>query len=377
MLAKAKRILIITNITYDLFSMRKELVESLLDHGYQIFISAILGENTNDFSEMGCNLINAPLNRRGVNPISDFRLACHYLKILRTVKPDTVLTFTIKPNVYGGVACGLRGVPYISNVTGLGTAVTNGGLTGKIAILLYRMGLRKSASVFFQNYFNLEYMLGKKVVKGKYRVIPGSGVNLDYHVLTEYPNETEGTRFLFIGRIMRDKGINELLEAAKYVKKSYPKTQFDLIGRLEVGFQSEIADDHNAGLIHFHGAQNDVRKFLQECNALVLPSYHEGLSNVLLEAASTGRPVIASNIPGCMDAFDEGVSGLGFEVKNAKDLAEKLIQFIEMPHESKRQMGLAGRVKMESEFNRSIICEHYLNEIEQTITTEEHSDVSI
>ncbi|HOA82196.1 MAG TPA: glycosyltransferase, partial [Defluviitaleaceae bacterium] len=203
---------------------------------------------------------------------------------------------------------------------------------------------------------------------GKTRLTPGSGVNLKYHCFEEYPDSDNIIKFLFIGRIMKDKGIDELLEAAQKVKCMYPNVQFDLVGYCEENYTKRLSDFENRGIIKYHGQQDDVHSFIKGAHAIIHPSYHEGMANVLLEAASTGRPVLASNIPGCRETFDEGVTGYGFEVRNTSALVNTIEKFIKLPYEDKKQMGIAGRVKVEHEFDRQIVVDCYMEEIGEILS---------
>ena len=360
-----KKVLILSNVTYDLYSMRREVVQALLDKGFEIIISAIQGQNTDDFENMGCRMITSPIDRRGMNPIADLKLISHYIKIINRNKPDIVLTYTIKPNVYGGIACSILDTPYLSNITGLGSAVQNGGIIRKISTMLYRIGLRKSSCVFLQNKENADFAIRNRIAIGKCRIIPGSGVNLKQHKFEEYPGPNEAIEFVFIGRIMKEKGIAELFYAAEKIISKYPQIKFNLIGGVEEEYQDKLERCKNQGGIFYYGRQDDVHSFIKNNHAIVMPSYHEGMSNVLLEAAATGRPILASNIAGCRETFDEGISGFGFQVKNADDLTDKLLKFIELPYEEKKTMGKTGRIKMEKEFNREFVVNAYINEIEK------------
>jgi Glycosyltransferase len=356
-----KKILVIANYD-DFYNTRAELVEKLLQH-FKVYISYPVGPNAEKFIKMGAAFIDTPIDRRGTNIFHDFKLLNTYKRLINEVKPDIVLTFSIKPNIYAGVLCRFFNIPYIANITGLGTAIANSGFTQKLALLLYKIGLKASNCVFFQNIPNSELFLRKKIVRNNARIIPGSGVNITVHKYEEYPDNDESIRFLFIGRIMKDKGIEEFLIAARRVKEIYPNTCFDLIGILEEDYSDILYKLMEEGIINYVGSQSDVHRFIKNSHATVLPSYHEGTSNVLLETASTGRPVIASNVTGCKETFDEGISGLGFEAKNVDDLVETLITFIKFPLEQKKAMGIAGRNKMEKEFDRSIVVNAYWDEI--------------
>jgi glycosyltransferase involved in cell wall biosynthesis len=359
-----QKILVLTNSINGLYSFRRELVERLIKDNYEVTISAPEGTKSSYFDNMGCKLIYTSINRRGINPAADFKLFYYYFKIIRKVKPNVVLTYTIKPNVYGGLVCRLLKVPYIANITGLGTSIENKGALRTISLFLYKVGLKKAHAVFFQNRSNKEYFIKKKIVDENIsREIPGSGVNINYHIFEEYPTNDEIIKFLFIGRIMKAKGIDELLEAAQMIKKIYPKTEFHFVGDKEENFDVKLNNLTSKGIIHYHGRQENVHYFIKNCHATINPSYHEGMSNVLLESASTGRPVLASKISGCKETFDEGISGFGFEVRNVDSLVGTIIKFIELPYDDKKKMGIAGRKKMEKEFDRRLVVEAYLKEI--------------
>lgn len=363
-----KTILILTNSVNGLYSFRKELVEKLIKCNYYIIISSPYDTKTSFFDKIGCKTIVSKLNRRGTNPISDLILLIKYIYLIKRVKPDVVLTYTIKPNVYGGIACRFLGIPYIVNVTGLGTSIENKGIIRVISLLLYRIGLRKASIIYFQNSANKNFLTSKKVINEERIIqIPGSGVNLNEHKFEDYPEERENIRFLFIGRIMYDKGVNELFNAAEIIKKDYPNVEFHLIGNKEENYDSKIEKLVKKNVICYHGYQERIHNFIKNSHAIINPSYHEGMSNVLLEAASTGRPVIATLVPGCIETFDEGISGFGFEAKNVDSLVKTLAKFINLSYKEKQKMGIAGRNKMCKEFNREIVVHSYLKEIHRII----------
>jgi glycosyltransferase involved in cell wall biosynthesis len=357
------KILVLANFGMGLYNFRKELLQELINQQHEVYVSLPSDEYVPKLKSVGCQFVETQLERRGTNPIKDVKLLLHYIKIIKQMKPDVVLTYTIKPNVYGGLACRLTRTPYITNITGLGTSVENNGIIQKITLMLNKLGLKKASCLFFQNETNRKFFLEQNIVKSKTRLIPGSGVNLNYHAFEEYPQDNGRNKFLFIGRMMKSKGIEELLQAVKIIKDQYPNTEFDLIGPCEEDYDSQLTELDQLGLIHYHGQQNDVHLFIKNSHATILPSYHEGTANVLLESASSGRPVLASRVPGCIETFDEDVSGLGFEVKSVESLVETIIKFIKLPYEQKKAMGMAGRKKMEKEFDRKIVVNEYLNEI--------------
>lgn len=361
------KVVILTNSINGLYNFRKELIEKLIEKKLEVVIVAPEDEKTSYFLKIGCKCVDLCISRRGTNPITDFKLLLTYLKILINYKPDVVLTYTIKPNVYGGLACRILSIPYIVNITGLGDSIENGGIVKKISLFLYKIGLKKAKCVFFQNKLNQSFFLNNKIVKGNSRLIPGSGVNIEKFTFEEYPKEDSEIKFLFIGRIMKAKGIEELFEAAIRIKKDYSNVQFHIIGSSEEDYSELLKKLEMNKVLKYHGRQNNIHSFIKNSHAIIHPSHHEGMSNVLLEAASTGRPVIASNIPGCKETFDENISGIGFEVKNVDSLVKAIKKFIELPYEEKKKMGIAGRKKIEKEFDRNIVIDAYMDEIEKII----------
>jgi glycosyltransferase involved in cell wall biosynthesis len=358
-----KKVLILSNHHVYTYNLRKEIIQKILYENYEVYLVLPYGEKVERLMEIGCKFIDLPLDRRGINPINDLKLLFSYYRIIKKIKPSVVLSYTIKPNIYGGIASKSTNTPYLANVTGIGTSINNKGLIQKITLTLYKFGLKKAACVFFQNELNRQLFIDKHIVNGKTKLIPGSGVNLNYHCFEDYPDSDDIIKFLFIGRIMKDKGIDELLEAAQKIKGMYPNVQFDLVGYCEENYTKRLSDFENRGIIKYHGQQDDVHSFIKGAHAIIHPSYHEGMANVLLEAASTGRPVLASNIPGCRETFDEGISGYGFEVRNTLALVNTIEKFIQLPYEKKKQMGIAGRSKVEREFDRQIVIDSYMEEI--------------
>ncbi len=356
------KVLVLANLDIGLYRFRKELLERLLADGNTVYISLPKGDLIPELEKLGCVYIRTEFNRRGMNPFADIKLMKKYASIVKSVKPDVVLTYTIKPNIYGGMVCASKRVPYICNVTGIGASISNGGILSGVCLELYKRGLRGAACVFFQNESNRELFINSGIVKGRRRLIPGSGVNLSDNRFEEYPDDRDGITILFVGRVMRDKGICELTEAAEMVKAKHPNVKFKAIGFVEKEYEAEIRDTHN-GAVEFLGHRDNVHDYMKSCHAVILPSYHEGISNVLLEAAATGRPILASDIPGCRETFDEVVSGIGFERKNAKSAADCIERFLELSNEQRAEMGLAGRRKMEQCYDRQIVIEAYIQEI--------------
>jgi len=359
------RVLILANFGMGLYNFRKEIIESLLERNHEVIISYPHDEYVPKFIELGCKFINTDVDRRGMNPIKDVFLFVQYSKNIKKVKPDVVLTYTIKPNIYGGLACQLTNTKYISTITGLGSAIENKGFLRTVTLSLYRLALRTARSVFFQNEKNKKIFEDERILKGEGQIISGSGVNLSQFNYEPYPESSNTVELVYVGRIMRDKGMNELLAAIPLIKAKYSHVNFSLIGFCEEEYESQLRILEKQGLLIYQGKQNDVRPYIRQAHAIVLPSYHEGMSNVLLEAAATGRPILASNIPGCRETFDDNISGIGFDSKDTDSLIEAIEKFINLTHEEKAKMGYFGRQKIEQQFDRNIVVSKYINEIEK------------
>lgn len=361
------KILFLINHNITLYYFRMELLQALLEDGYDITIASPKGDQVELFCSMGCTYVDTPMERRGMNPIQELKLLKQYKKLFREQKPDVILSYTIKPNVYGGMVAAKLKIPFIANVTGLGTAVMNGGLKQKITLFLYKQGLKRANVVFFQNQSNRQFLLDHHVVKGNHQLLPGSGVNLKKHAFEEYPSEDKPVCFVVVGRIMKDKGIDEILAGAEQIKKKHPEVRFLLLGFYDEDYGAAIEEAERKGLVEYLGQQEDVHHFMKESHAILHASHHEGMSNVLLEAAACGRPILATDIPGCRETFIEGKSGLGFASQNGKDLIRAIEQFLALPYEEKKAMGLAGRKHMEANFDRNIVVECYKTEIQKIL----------
>lgn len=356
------RILFITNNSYMFYRFRRELIKQLCTNN-EVFISMPAEENTDDFVRMGCRVIDTPVDRRGHNPLRDLKLYKEYKQILKQVCPDRVVTYSIKPNIYAGYACRKLGIPYCVNVQGLGTAF-EGGLQTTLIIRMYRIAMKKAKVVFFENEGNRQVFLKDRIVsENMTHVLNGAGVNLNEYSLTPYPQKDEACRFLFIGRIMREKGLDELFSAINRIKIEYPRTVFRFLGWYEDNYENQMKEFESRGLIEYGGFIQDVRDDIAACHCVILPSWHEGMSNTLLEGAAMGRPLITTNIHGCKEAVEDGKSGFLCEVKNANSLYESIRDFLELPYEQKKQMGIAGRERMRMMFDKDSVVHETIKRI--------------
>ena len=351
-----KRVLILANNSDGLYGFRRELIARLAQEN-EVFASVPDGGFFEQLQALGCTVIETPIDRRGINPVTDGKLLLRYIKLLRQVKPDLVITYTIKPNVYGGMACRLLGIPYAANITGLGTAFQKEGALRQLVTVLYRMALKKAKVVFFENAANRDTLVGEKIVAAeKCRVLMGAGVNLAHYAPAAYPVE-KTVRFLFIGRVMREKGVEELFSAMKRLRSEGYDCVLDVVGDFEEDYASAIRAHEAAGWLRYHGYQKDVRPFIAQSHCFVLPSYHEGMANTNLECAAMARPLITSDIPGCREAVEEGVSGLLCAVQDAESLYTEMKRFLVLTAEERSEMGRAGRRRMEAAFDKEKVVD--------------------
>lgn len=354
------RVMILANFDVGLYQFRKELIEELLKEN-EVIISLPYGELVEPLKKMGCKFIDTPVDRRGINPAADLKLFNEYRRLLKVEKPELVITYTIKPNIYGGLACRLAHIPYAVNITGLGTAFENGGLLKKIVTSMYKVACKKAKVVFFENEENRQIFIREKIVKEpQTHRLNGAGVNLEKYQVSEYP-KGEKIKFLFMGRVMAEKGVNELFDAMKKLIADGVYCELDVLGGYEEDYKAKIKECENEGWLHYHGYQKDVRPFIEKCHCFILPSWHEGMANTNLESAASGRPVITSCIPGCMEAVVDEVSGFLVKRKNAEDLYRVMKKFAELPYEERKAMGLAGRKHMEEVFDKKKVVEETIS----------------
>ena len=346
------KILIITNHSYMLYRFRRELIAELQKE-HEVVLSMPFVGHEEDFQAMGLRCINTEIDRRGINPKTDFKLIMDYRRMLKKERPDLVITYSIKPNIYAGLLCAFRGIPYCVNVQGLGAAFQRRGLA-KMVTVLYRTALCKAKTVFFENWGNAREFLNRKIIpESKVVVLNGAGVNLEEFTVQPYP-DNDKVHFLYLGRFMKEKGIDELCIAARRLHEEMgDRMVLDLVGFFDDDCKEQLNRLVADGIASFLGFQEEPRPYYAEADCIVMPSYHEGMSNVLLEAAAIGRPVVTTEIHGCKEAVDDGKSGLLCRAKDVDDLYEKMHTIARMSREERAAMGLAAREKMEREFDKN------------------------
>ena len=365
-------IALLTNNDDDIYCFRKELIEEIINSGYEMLISCPYGEKFELMKHLEYRYDDPVIDRRGTNIGADIKLFFHYFSLFRKNKPSVVLTYTAKPNVYAGLAAYLLGIPVISNVTGFGSVLNEGGLKQKLIMSLFRFSFRRSACVMFQNSTNMKLAEKSGMVKGEHRLIPGSGVNTDRYPLQPYPDGGDGINgekivFNYIGRILHDKGVDDYIEAAKRIKAKYSNTEFNMLGFIEpteMHYEKLLAELGEKDIIKYRGSQKDIKPFVAVSHATIHPStYGEGMSNVLLESASSGRPIISTDNPGCQETFVDGETGFIYHGGDVDALCEQIRKFLALPNEERKSMGEKGREYIKANFSREKVIEAYLEKI--------------
>lgn len=358
------KIAMLGNSDLSIYAYRRELVERLISLGHEVIVVSPNGELISELVNIGCSYYEVALDRHGTNPIKDSRLVLKYISLLKKIKPEMVFSYTIKPNIYGALACRFLRIPIVTNITGLGTAVENRGWKQIVAMFLYRISFKKVQTIFFQNKENMQFFEDRSLYVEKYKLLPGSGVNLKRFSPTEYPND-DTVNFVFVSRLMKEKGTDQYLDAAEYITNKYPNTRFHICGFCEKEYESRLDRITQNKSVIYHGMVKDITTILPDMHCTVHPTYYpEGLSNVLLESLASARPIITTDRAGCREVVEDGVNGFVVKEKDSNDLIEKIEKFLSLSNDQRKQMGLAGRAKVEREFDRQIVVDKYIREIE-------------
>lgn len=369
-------IALLTNNDDDVYCFRKELIEALIADGAQMLISCPDGPKFELMQDIPYIYDNPDIDRRGTNPIKDFGLMMHYRKLFKKYRPAVVLTYTAKPNVYASIAAHQLGLPVINNLTGLGSVVNEKGLMKSFIMWLFKLAYQKSACMMFQNETNMNVAIHAGMVKGRYRLIPGSGVDTNRYPLQPYPDGGDGKTgepvvFNYIGRILHDKGVDDYIEAAKRIKKDYPKTEFNLMGFIEpteIHYKKDLMQLEEQGIVVYRGSLKDVRPFITRSHCTIHPStYGEGMSNVLQESASSGRFLITTNNPGCQETVENNKTGFIYDGGNVEALVHAIERFLALPNSQRKTAGELGRKRMEEKFSRKIVINAYKEEIKRIL----------
>ena len=363
-----RKIMLIANDSTYVYNLRREVIETFITNGDKVVVVCEKKQHTEKLEQLGCSFCFITVERHGKNPFKDLLLMKTYKKIIEKEQPHVVLTYNIKPNVYAGIVCGKLKIPYLVNVCGLGTPVENPGLMQILTVQLYKLGVKKAACVFFQNSENEQFFNQRNMAPGKHCLLPGSGVNVSHFQVLEYP-QTETIDFLFISRVMKEKGIEQYLQAAEQIHQKYPNVIFHILGGCDDAIYKEKLNDlQQQGIIQYHGQQKDVLPFQKMSACTIHPTYYpEGMSNVLLESAACGRPIITTDRSGCREIIDDGINGFICKQKDTEDLIKQIEKFLSLSWQQRKDMGLAGRAKVEKEFDRQIVVNAYLNEVKAAL----------
>lgn len=364
------KILVSVNAAWNVWNFRRPIVEALLADGHEVIVLAPSDDSVPKLQALGCNFRHLEMCVKGLNPLKDSLLLLRMAKAFRETGPDVVLSFTIKNNVFGALAAKFTGLPFVPNVTGLGTAFLSGGHLERLAVALYKVAFRKVPIVFFQNEDdrNLFFKRGL-ATQAQARLLPGSGIDLEFFAASPYPTEIASTNFLLVARLLRDKGVLEYVEAARLVKSNHPEARFQILGSTDA--QNRTAIDRETvrrwekeGVIEYLGAVDDVRPVIASAHCIVLPSYREGAPRTLIEAASMARPLIATDVPGCNAVVEHNKTGFLCELRSGASLAAACEKFLALRPGMRAEMGKAGRDKMERHFDQAIVVEAYRTAIQ-------------
>jgi glycosyltransferase involved in cell wall biosynthesis len=368
----SRRVVLVSNTAWYLYNFRCDLFSALLEQGDQVIAVAPTDDFSERLSALGCEVVSLPMDNMGTSPLRDLATWRRLRRTYRALAPDVVLHFTIKPVIYGTLAARSLSVPVVNTVTGLGTAFLRGGPVQAVVEGLYGLSQGWPKRIFFQNPDDLGLFVGRGLVpKDRVARLPGSGVDLERFAPRPGPSGTAPV-FLLIARLLWDKGVREFIEAARVLRGEDPRLRFQLLGPLGVANQTAVPKPEierwvGEGVVEFLGETEDVRPWIAQADCVVLPSYREGTPRALLEAAAMGRPIIATDVPGCREVLTDGVTGLLCRVRDSADLADKMRQMAGFAPELRLAMGMAGRAKMKREFDQRIVIGRYLEAIDHAV----------
>lgn len=367
------KIVISINTSWNVYNFRWGLIKALQKEGYEIYVVTPRDEYSKKIEEVGIKYIDIFINNKGTNPIEDMKTIYQYYKIYKEIKPDIALHYTIKPNIYGTIGAKLAGVKVVNNISGLGTVFLNDNISSKIARNLYKFALKFSDKVFFQNPNDRELFIKNNLVnENKTELLPGSGINTQKFLPLPKTIKDNKFKFLFIGRLVRDKGIMEYIDAAKIIKQKYKNIEFQILGHFYLNNPTAITEEElckwtKKGIVEYLGTSDNVHDIIKESDCIILPSYREGLSRVLLEASSMEKPIITTDTPGCNDVVEHGENGFLCKVKDSKSLVRKIEKMLNLKEEERIQMGKIGRQKVKKEFDETIVINKYIKAIKNLL----------
>jgi glycosyltransferase involved in cell wall biosynthesis len=363
-----KKIIILENTYYTVLSLRMEILRHFKDKGYEIYVLSKAEKNDIEILEkQGFHCI--PVGTVALNPIKAVQFFLKLIREIKQIQPDIIFSFTIRPNLFGSIAARLLGLPIVSNVTGTGPLTKDNGFVYRLIRLAYKFVFLRNQRVFFQNEDDYNFFLLNNYVRPNQAILlPGSGVDTEYY--SPRPKTKNEFIFLMISRLIKDKGVQDYAYAAELVKMSYPEVKFQLLGPYwkqsttkNTITEAEVSQWVSQGTLDYLGYTLDVRPFLANADCAVLPSYREGCANVLMQGASMAKPLIATDVTGCRNLVEDGITGYLCEVRNPESLAEKMIQLYNLAEQKRLEMGNMGREKMIKEYQKKIVLNAYEGEV--------------
>ena len=364
-------VLLTGNTTFKLANFREGLIRRLLAEGHTVTVVAPPDEYVTKIQSLGCGFVPLRMNRNGTSPVAEARLLVSIFTAIRQAHPDVVFSYTIKNNIYGGLACRALGVPFVANVTGLGPMFNETGMLNRVVRGLYRVAFRKAQVVFMQNASDLETFTGSGLVSAeRVRLLPGSGVDLERFAATPLPDSGDVVRFLLIARLLWDKGVGVYADVAKTVREAFPQARFQLLGPLDPDSKSGVGQEDldkwiAEGVVDYLGSTQDVLPFLQAAHCVVLPSYYrEGTPRSLLEAGAVGRPIITTDMPGCRDVVVAHETGFLVAPRDAGQLAAACKAFLKLNSDEQAAMGMASHRHIARTYDEEVVIGAYLGTLE-------------
>jgi glycosyltransferase involved in cell wall biosynthesis len=379
-----QKIVISINTAWNIYNFRAGLIKALIAHGFEVIAVAPDDEYSERLQALGCRFVGLPMDRNGSHPGRDLLLLLRYLRLLRVERPLAYLGYTVKPNVFGSMAAHLLRIPVVNNIAGLGATFISQSFLTRIVRGLYRLGLSRSYRIFFQNKDDRAMFVETGLARSEVsECIPGSGINVTHYIPVPTQSLSQRPfRFLLVARMLKDKGVYEFVEAARAVRLRFPDTVFQLLGFIDEANPNavsaeEISGWEREGLMTYLGKTDDVRPYLAAADCVVLPSYREGVPRSLLEAAAMARPIVTTDAIGCREPVDDQVNGLLCKIRDAGDLAEKMMQMLAFSSAERLEMGLAGRKKIEAEFDEKIVIQKYLDVIAEILDAKKINEKTI
>ncbi len=377
------KVLIALNSAWNLLNFRSGLIKELLLQGHQVVLAAPSDEHVPALEALGARFLNLSMRSHGTNPLVDLGLLWRFMQLMRAERPDVLLAYTAKPNVYGGLAGGWMGVPVVNNIAGLGSVFIKGGWLARLLRNLYRLALTRSKRIFFQNPDDYRQFVEKGLTQAeKCAVLPGSGVDLQRFQPTVLPSlqpsarghsqNANGRRFVFLlmARLLKDKGVQEFAEAARKLRSNFPSVEFALLGFKDSQNPNAITEEQLAswqdkGWVTYWGSCTDVRTQIMKADCVVLPSYREGTPRTLLEAAAMGRPLVATDVPGCREVVRHGFNGFLCRARDSQDLADQMQAILNLSDLALAEMGQSSRKWVEQKFDEKFVIDAYLKVLEE------------